>query len=60
MSALHGQGWVTDGMDRCCVGFLGRHLVKHWGEFDVKLAHVVGIHSKDDNMGAQLITAACL
>ena len=22
--------WVTDGVDRCRVGFLGRHTIEHW------------------------------
>jgi hypothetical protein len=35
--------WVTDGDDRCRVGFLRRHLVKHQADYDGKLAQVVEI-----------------
>ena len=30
--------WVTDGMDRCRVGFLQRHMVKHAARYDGALA----------------------
>ena len=40
--------WVTDGVDRCRVGFLGRHAIVHWKKFDGKLAQIVDIYSKDD------------
>jgi hypothetical protein len=41
--------WVTDGIDRCRVGFLRRHLVKHKEDYDGKLGQVVEImgSSKD-------------
>ena len=26
--------WVTDGVDRCCVGFLPRHMVKYKEAYD--------------------------
>ena len=32
--------WVTDGIDRCRVGFLPRDCVKHKLDFDGKLAQV--------------------
>ena len=32
--------WVTDGVDRCRVGFLPRYCVKHKADFDGKLAQV--------------------
>jgi hypothetical protein len=32
--------WVTDGIDRCLVAFLRRHLVKSKEEYDGKLAQV--------------------
>jgi hypothetical protein len=33
--------WVTDGVDRCKVGFLSRHLVKHKDHYDGKTAQIV-------------------
>ena len=36
-----GVYWVTDGIDRCLVGFLPRHCVHHRKDFDGKLAQVV-------------------
>ena len=41
--------WVTDGVDRCRVGFLGRHTIKHWKQFDGKLAQIVDIYSKESD-----------
>ena len=32
--------WVTDGVDWCCVGFLQKHLVKKWRQFEDKLYQV--------------------
>ena len=33
--------WVTDGIDRCRVGFLPRHLLKHQAAYNGKLAQIV-------------------
>jgi hypothetical protein len=33
--------WVTDGIDRCKVGYLPRHLVKHKHDYDGKIAQIV-------------------
>ena len=33
--------WVTDGIDRCRVGFLPRHLLKHKEAYNGKLAQIV-------------------
>ena len=38
--------WVTDGIDRCRVGFLPRDCVKHKSDFDRKLAQVTEFLSK--------------
>ena len=38
--------WVTDGIDRCRVGFLPRDCVKHKSDFDGKLAQVTKLLSK--------------
>jgi hypothetical protein len=39
--------WVTDGIDRCRVGFLKRHMVQHAVHFDGALAQVTGVFSSD-------------
>ena len=36
---------VSDGIDRCRVGFLQRHLVKHWKQYDGVLAQVIDVYS---------------
>lgn len=36
-----GVFWVTDGVDRCLVGFLPRHLVKHSVQYEGRVAQVV-------------------
>ena len=41
--------WVTDGIDRCRVGFLPRHLVKHHKQYEGKLAQVVDIYKDSDS-----------
>jgi hypothetical protein len=33
--------WITDGIDRCRVGFLKRHLIKYWEEYEGRIAQVV-------------------
>jgi hypothetical protein len=38
---------VTDGIDRCRVGFLKRHMVKHAGQFDGALVQVMKVFSAD-------------
>jgi hypothetical protein len=45
--------WVTDGMDRCRVGFLQRHMVKHAARFDGALAQVTRVLSKNDGDTAE-------
>jgi len=39
--------WVTDGIDRCRVGFLKRYMVKHAGRFDGALVQVTKVFSAD-------------
>ena len=39
--------WVTDGIDRCRVGFLKRHMIKHAGRFDGALVQVTRVLSDD-------------
>ena len=40
--------WVTDGIDRCRVGFLRRHYVPNDEYYDGALVHVVEMYSSDD------------
>ncbi len=37
--------WVTDGIDRCRVGFLKRHMVRHAVRYDGALAQVTRVLS---------------
>ena len=39
--------WVTNGIERCCVGFLKRHMVKHAWRFDGALVQVTKVFSTD-------------
>ncbi len=39
--------WVTDGIDRCRVGFLKHHMVQHATRFDGALAQVTHVFSSD-------------
>ncbi len=39
--------WVTDGVDRCRVGFLPRHMVHHATRYDGALAQVTRVLSDD-------------
>lgn len=32
--------WVTDGVDRCRVGFLPKFQAKHWKKYEGRLAQV--------------------
>jgi hypothetical protein len=38
--------WITDGMERCRVGFLQRHMVKHAARYDGALAQVTSVLDK--------------
>jgi len=37
--------WVTDGIDRCRVGFVPRHMVQHAAKYDGALAQVTHVFS---------------
>ena len=39
--------WVTDGIDRCRVGFVPRHMVRHAPRYDGALAQVTRVFSND-------------
>ncbi len=41
--------WVTDGMERCCVGFLQRHMVKYASWYDGALAQVTRVLGDDNS-----------
>jgi hypothetical protein len=41
--------WVTEGVDRCRVGFLPRHLIKHSKQYEGKLGQIIEIHSVDSD-----------
>ena len=45
--------WVTDGMDRCRVGFLQRHMVPYAEQYDGALAQVTKVLSADDGDTAE-------
>jgi hypothetical protein len=42
--------WVNDGIDRCRVGFLPRHMVKHAARFNGALAQCVCVFLGDANV----------
>jgi len=39
--------WVTDGIDRCRIGFVPRHMVQHAAKYDGALAQVTRVVSSD-------------
>ena len=41
--------WVTDGIDRCRVGFLPRHMVRRAHVYDGKLVQVVAMLTDSEN-----------
>ena len=41
--------WISDGIDRCRVGFLPRHLVKQWQQYDGRIAQVVELYQGSDS-----------
>jgi hypothetical protein len=41
--------WVTDGIDRCRVGFLPRHMVHHWKRHEGKIAQVIEVNADSDS-----------
>jgi len=41
--------WVSEGIDRCRVGFLKRHLLKHWKRYDGKLAQVIELFKDSES-----------
>jgi hypothetical protein len=41
--------WISDGIDRCRVGFLPRHLMKQWQKYDGRIAQVVDVYEGSDS-----------
>ena len=41
--------WITDGMERCRVGFLQRHMVMHAARYDGALAQVTSVLGGDNS-----------
>ena len=41
--------WISDGIDRCRVGFLPRHLTKHWQLYDWRIAQVVDVYEGSES-----------
>jgi hypothetical protein len=55
--AAYTVNWMTEGVDRCCFGFLGRAYVAQGGLFDGVLCQVVSIgntHDDDHNERAKV------
>jgi hypothetical protein len=36
--------WISDGIDRCHVGFLPHHLLKQWQVYDGRIAQVIDVY----------------
>jgi hypothetical protein len=41
--------WISDGIDRCHVGFLPRHLLKQWQQYDGRIAQVVDLYKGSES-----------
>ena len=41
--------WVTDGVDRCRVGFLPRYQLKHWQQYEGRLAQIIDMYRDSDS-----------
>ena len=44
-----GVYWVSDGMDRCLVGYLHRHQVKHLSKLEGALCQVTEVYSDNSD-----------
>src|SRR5690242_15471326 len=58
-----GAFWVTDGVDRCLVGFLPRHCIARKAFYDGELAQVVELlslsHSPTDRRNSNRNSGVC-
>jgi hypothetical protein len=41
--------WISDGIDSCRVGYLPRHCLKHWKQYEGKLAQVIDLYKDSDS-----------
>lgn len=41
--------WIADGIDRCRVRFLQRHLLKHWKKYDGMIAQIVDMYKDSES-----------
>ena len=41
--------WVSDGIDRCCIGYLPKVYVKNWKQYEGGLVQVVEVYSADSD-----------
>ena len=44
-----GVYWVTDGLDRCLVGFLPRHCIRHRRHYNGRAAQVVEFYARSES-----------
>jgi hypothetical protein len=41
--------WVSDGIDSCRVGYLPRHCLKHWKQYEGRLAQVIDLYKDSES-----------
>jgi hypothetical protein len=41
--------WISDGVDCCHVGFLPHHLLKHWKEYDGRIAQIIEMYEESES-----------
>ena len=41
--------WVSDGIDRCCIGYLPKAYVKNWKQYDGALVQLIEVYSADSD-----------
>jgi hypothetical protein len=41
--------WIADGINHCHVGFLQRHLLKHWKEYDGRIAQIIDMNKDSES-----------
>ena len=41
--------WVSDGIDRCCIGYLPKVYVKNWKQYDGALVQVIEVYSAESD-----------
>lgn len=48
-----GVYWVTDGIDRCLVGFLPRHCVRHKERFEGRIGQIIEFLAQSESKSAR-------